>query len=181
MWGSRSNAIHKALLIKAVHWSSITRLCFSTKSLITASQHATQAIHAMQLTYINHTEWNPMSDTHLFTSSFWVWTKLEAPYSSSHMSNTGERSSHMRTINKYVRTTTAATPSGQQLPSEASIATHSMWRSSVLHRLHIFDFLPLINYLKWELTRPFQIIHIYLEFKPILFMVKLFDIHNSVY
>ena len=36
---------------------------FQQKPWSFASQHATQAIHAMQLMSINHTEWNPMLDT----------------------------------------------------------------------------------------------------------------------
>jgi len=103
---ARESTLHKAMPHRPCFDHQPQDSAFQQKPWSFASQHATQAIHAMQPMYINHTEWNPMSDTHPFTSSFWVWTKPEAPYSSSHMSNTGERSSHIRSISKYVWTIT---------------------------------------------------------------------------
>ena len=39
---------------------------------------------------------------HPFTSLFWVWTKPEAPYSSSRMSNTGERPLYIRKTQNHL-------------------------------------------------------------------------------
>ena len=102
-----------------------------------------------------------MSNTHPFTSSFWIGTKPRAPYSSSHMSNTGERPSHIRSISKYVWTiTTYYLVLGVQPNQDISNHPNDV-KTSGLQPLSTSSTYRRIGYSECVYTRPFRITRVY--------------------